>query len=126
MALYRLSALATIDIIDALAWSDVRFGEVARRRYEALIVTALHDVAADPLRPGSIGRPELGADVRSYHLSSSRQRARTVDGIVHRPRHLLLYRPIRADVIGIGRVLHDAMEIHRHLPTEFGDERIED
>ncbi|WP_246103356.1 hypothetical protein [Rhizobium straminoryzae] len=42
-------------------------------------------------------------------------------GIVRRPRHLILFRSIRPDLVGIGRVLHDSMELSRHLPPDFGD-----
>ena len=73
------------------------------------------------MRPGTIRRPELGEEVRSYHLRHSRDRAATPYGIVRRPRHLLLYRVISADVIGVGRILHDAMDIDQHVPTDFGD-----
>ena len=122
MVVYRLAGIAQADIVDLLAWTDENFGEIARLRYERLLVTAFRDVAAEPERINSIARPELGENVRSYHLRHSRERARTERGIVIRPRHLLLYRFARADLIGIGRVLHDAMEIDRHLPQEFGDE----
>lgn len=122
MAIYRLSRSAQADIVDLLAWTDENFGEIARLRYERLLVTAFRDVAAEPERINSIARPELGENVRSYHLRHSRERARTEHGLVVRPRHLLLYRFARADLIGIGRVLHDAMEIERPLPQEFGDE----
>lgn len=121
MAVFRLSATAEADIISVLAWTESHFGDVARRRYEMLLVTALRDVAADPERLGSAARPELGPGVRSYHLFHSRERSRTDDGVVHRPRHFLLYRVTNPDVIGIGRVLHDAMEIERHLPPDYGD-----
>ena len=105
-----------------LAWTSDRFGDIARRRYEALLITALRDLAADPGRNGTIPRPELGESVRSYHLRHSRDRARTAEGMVREPRHLLLYRVVRPDIIGIGRVLHDSMEPERHLPEDYGDE----
>jgi toxin ParE1/3/4 len=60
--------------------------------------------------------------VRSYHLRQSRARARTQDGLVRQPIHLLPYREMRADLMGIGRVLHDGMEIEAHLPGQYGDE----
>jgi toxin ParE1/3/4 len=60
--------------------------------------------------------------VRSYHLRHSRDRAHTAEGWVRQPRHLLLYRVMGPDRIGIGRVLHDRMEIEAHLPGQFGDE----
>ena len=116
MAGYRLTEAAETDIIEILAWSETEFGGAARRRYESLIVVALIDIADDPFRPGSIARPELGAGVRSWHLRGSRERARGPGGVVQRPRHFLIYRPIDADLIAIGRVLHDAMELERHLP----------
>jgi toxin ParE1/3/4 len=120
--IYRLSAAAEADIIDVLVYTQERFGDVARQRYEALLVAALRDIAADPQRPGSVARPELGFTVRSYHLRHSRGRARTPDGLVRRPRHLLLYRTVRPEMIGVGRVLYDGMEIERHLPRLYGDE----
>jgi len=115
MAVYRLTDAAEVDIIDILAWSETQFGEAARTRYERLIVTALLDIAGEPARPGSLARPELGADVRSWHLRGSRERARGPDGVVQRPRHFLVYRFIDPALIVIGRVLHDAMELERHL-----------
>ena len=59
------SAAAQTDLIDILAWTHEHFGDAARKRYEALIVAALRDVSAQPNRPGSIERPELGDGVRS-------------------------------------------------------------
>jgi toxin ParE1/3/4 len=114
MAQYRLSAVAQVDILDILAWSHEQFGEEARERYEALIVTALRDVAAQPDRPGGAERQELGANVRSWHLSLSRERARTQTGIVRNPRHFLIYRT-ESDTVVVGRILHDAMELARHI-----------
>lgn len=116
MARYRLSAAAQTDLVDILARTHENFGDAARKRYEALVVTALRDIASRPDRPGSIERPELGKGVRSWHLKLSRERARTHAGIVRRPRHLLIYRT-EADVIVVGRVLHDAMELAKHLDT---------
>jgi toxin ParE1/3/4 len=119
---YRLSATATQDIIQLLAYTQDRFGEIVRQRYEALLVAALRDVAADPERRGSVARSELGTGIRSYHLRHSSRGARTSDGIVRQPRHFLLYRITRPDLIGIGRVLYDGMEVARHLPNQYGDE----
>lgn len=117
MARYRLSAAAQTDLIDILAWTHEHFGEAARKRYETLLVAALRDVSSQPDRPGSLERPELGEGVRSWHLRLSRERARTDTGIVRRPRHFLVYRAV-SDVVVVGRVLHDAMELAQHLEPE--------
>ena len=117
MTQYRLSASAQSDILDILAWSHDQFGDEARIRYEALIVAALRDVAAQPDRPGSIQRPELGAAVRSWHLRLSREHARATTGIVRHPRHFLIYR-FEPGLVVVGRILHDAMELSRHLDPD--------
>ncbi len=116
---YRLAAAAQADIVQLLAHTERNFGPAARRRYQALLITALRAIAAEPERIGSIDRPELGEQVRSYHLRHSRDSAQTIDGSVRRPRHLLLYRCSSPALIEIGRVLHDAMEVERHLPADY-------
>lgn len=78
-------------------------------------------IANKPNRPDSADRPELGPSVRSYHLRHSKDRARTVGGLVRKPRHLLLYHTVVPGIVGVGRVLHDAMELERHLPADYGD-----
>ncbi|TWS93978.1 hypothetical protein [Reyranella sp. CPCC 100927] len=61
----------------------------------------------------------------AYQLSADaevdiRDLLRHANGIVVRLRHLILDRIATADLIGIGRILHDAMEMERHLPTDYG------
>jgi len=117
MVFYRLSATAQADVVDILAWTHEQFGEAARLRYESLIVAALRDVATQPDRLGSIERPELGAVVRSWHLRLSRGHVDTAAGVVRRPRHFLVYR-VEPALLVVGTVLHDAMELARHLDPE--------
>jgi toxin ParE1/3/4 len=114
MIRFRLSDAAQADVIDILAWTHEQFGESARLRYESLIVAAFRDLATQPDRPGSIERPELGAGVRSWHLRLSRHRLGADVGTVRRPRHFVIYR-VEPALLVDGRVLHDAMELERHL-----------
>jgi toxin ParE1/3/4 len=115
MARYRLTHAAQADIVSILAWSHEQFGEEARKRYEALIVTAIRDAAAQSDAVGRPDRPELGDGVFSWHLAHSR--TRSPGGIVHRPRHFLICRR-DGDILVVGRVLHDAMELRRHLDPQ--------
>jgi toxin ParE1/3/4 len=94
------------------------FAEDAALRYDALLTEALADIGDDPERPGSQQRPELAKGVLAYHLSFSRDRARSALGVVHRPRHFLIYRR-QGHVIEVLRVLHDARDLRRHLPEEY-------
>jgi toxin ParE1/3/4 len=112
MADYRLTRTARADIVSILAWSHEQFGAQARKRYETLIVTAIRDAASCRDDGGPTPRPELGEGVFTWHLARSRGHAPA--GRVHRPRHFLVCRR-DGDTLVIGRVLHDAMDLRRHI-----------
>lgn len=116
MSRYRLTHAAQADIVTILAWSHHQFGEEARRRYEALIAAAIRDAATrDGKGLGELLRPELGDGVFSWHLAQSRDRS--PGGAVRRPRHFLICRR-DGDVLVVGRVLHEAMELRRHVDSQ--------
>ena len=70
-------------------------------------------------RPGSQDKNDLQKGIRSYHLSFSRERARTAIGIVRNPRHFVVYRRREGkSVIDILRILHDGRGLQRHLHVE--------
>lgn len=119
MGSYRVSPAAERDIEEILARTHEQLGENARVRYEALLIRAILDVAASPERAGSQDRPEIAALVRTYHIRHSRDRVKNSIGKVKRPRHLLLYRTTARGPVEIGRVLHDGMDLARHLPEDY-------
>jgi toxin ParE1/3/4 len=121
LAILRLAPRARMDIAIILARAEENFGVAARQRYEALISASLRAIAADPFQLGSAARPEIGEGVRTYHLRHARARAKAA-GRVRTPRHFLLYRCASPDIVGVGRVLHEAMELSRHIPAVYGDE----
>jgi toxin ParE1/3/4 len=115
----RLTLPARRDIADLLDWSAEHFGPAGRRRYEALLETALRDIAANPARSGSREETQLGPGLRIYHLRLSRDRAKAKFGVVRTTRHILLYRcQPKENVVTVLRVLHDAMDLVRHVQTE--------
>ncbi|MSP84022.1 MAG: type II toxin-antitoxin system RelE/ParE family toxin [Alphaproteobacteria bacterium] len=107
----RVTAPAVADIEDVLLWSHERFGETGRRRYEALIGFALSDLAADPTRPTAQARPEIASEILTYHLRHGRTRVRRGGGIVHRPRHFIVFRLRPSDTVQVLRLLHDSMDL---------------
>jgi toxin ParE1/3/4 len=121
LALVRLSALAEDDIVAILARTEETFGEAARLRYEALLAVCLRTIAIDPKCPGSAGRPEIGEGIRTYHLRYGRARIPS-ERRVRKPRHFLLYRALKPELVGVGRILHDGMDLPQHVPEIFGDE----
>jgi toxin ParE1/3/4 len=101
-----------------LRLSQTQFGDQTRRRYQALILTALRAFADMPYRIGSQDRDELAPGLRSYHLVYSRQQGKHPHGRVKSPRHIVIYRVANDDVIEVVRLLHGAMEVQLHLPND--------
>jgi toxin ParE1/3/4 len=115
-----ISPAAMEDIEAVLGWTHAEWGKAASLRYEALLIQAILDVAKNPELPGSSIRLEISSSARTYHLFHSRNHVATDVGRVKRPRHFVLYR-VRADgTVEIGRVLHESMDLARHLPDELG------
>lgn len=102
----RLSKRAVQDIEGVLVYTQAQFGEQKYERYKALIRQALADIAADPYRLPARHRPEISADVRTFHMARRGKKAR----------QLFLYRVVQEEFVDIGRLLHDSMDIQRHRP----------
>jgi toxin ParE1/3/4 len=110
---------ARSDIASILAWTHENFGPQTLKRYSKLIETAIAEIAAHPDLAGSAKRPEIADNCRTYHLYHSRSRAAKRGSRIRAPRHFLLYRVADAGVVEIGRVLHDSVDLHKHLPAEY-------
>jgi toxin ParE1/3/4 len=85
----RLSPEAESDLNQLLQWSEEHFGQGAALRYAGLIIQALHDLEADPGRPGAKTLPKLQPGLLLYHLAGSRDRV--AGPRVKTPRHFILY-----------------------------------
>ncbi|RON45166.1 type II toxin-antitoxin system RelE/ParE family toxin [Pseudomonas frederiksbergensis] len=114
MPQYRITNAARADIVDILRFYRTQFGDQA----QALILSTLQSIAGTPYRTGCHDRDELVPDLRSYHHVYSRQQAKHPHGMVKSPRHIVFYRVANDDVIEVVKLLHDAMEVSSHLPTE--------
>ena len=91
---------------------------MTRIRYRALLRAAVEDVAADPVRRGSVERPELGSGVRTWRIRLSRYSSS--EPMVRNPRHFLVYRvDANEDTVTIGRVLHERMDLARHIDDQM-------
>lgn len=111
MPTYRLSHTAQADVASILRWSEEHFGYQAREAYEALLVAGLRDASTRSVTDAALARPDLGEGVFIWHLSLSRPRGK---GGVGNPRHLLVCRKT-GDILVVGRVLHDAMDLKLHV-----------
>ena len=59
-----------------------------------------------PNVPGSLERDEIADGLRSLHVARQGRRGR----------HFVIYRAAGDDTIEVVRILHDAMDIARHVP----------
>jgi toxin ParE1/3/4 len=118
---FRFSRSAQTDLAHILDVSAERWGDPARQRYQALLVGAMEQLAADPDGPLTRNRSELRSGVRSFHVRHTRRDA--VDERGRQPAHVIFYRARKAGIIEIVRILHERMDPVRHLnpvrePTE--------
>ena len=106
----RLTAAAEADFEEILRWTQEQFGEAQARIYAGTVSAALNDLAAGPNVIGARKRDDILKGIFTLHVARKG----------HKGRHFVMFRVGRTpdgDVIDVLRLLHDAMDLPRHLPT---------
>lgn len=103
----RLSAAAETDLREIIRWTTRQFGAAQARSYRQTILSAIRALENGPEAPGSKARDEIMPGVRTLHVARNGRRGR----------HFLIYKTSGSSIV-ILRVLHDSMELARHLPGE--------
>ena len=107
----RLAPQAEIDYLKILEASQARFGPRQADIYESHLVAAMAALESGPDLRGSVARDDIRPDLKTYHLARLGVPAR----------HLICYRARESGVIEIFRILHDAMDLQRHIPQPAPD-----
>jgi toxin ParE1/3/4 len=107
----RLGAVAEVDFANILKWTTENFGARQAGIYRDTLLQAIGELAKGPDAPGSKAREEIMPGLRALHVARHGRRGR----------HLLVYRAVEGRMIEIGRILHDQMELQRHLPFPPGE-----
>jgi len=105
----RLAAAANADFQDILSWTTETFGTGQARAYAETLSAAVEALTAGPGARGVRPREDIAEGLFTLHVARRRRRGR----------HFLVFRISRMegrDVIEVLRILHDAMDISRHLP----------
>ena len=102
----RLSTAAEADIADILDYTLESFGEAQTDLYGSLLAESLDALRNGPGIVGSRSREDILPGLYSLHIGRLGQKAR----------HLIFFRKDDGEIIEVLRVLHDAMELTRHLP----------
>jgi toxin ParE1/3/4 len=102
----RLSITADRDFASILRWTTQTFGPKQASDYRQTVVQAIRALGGGPNLPDSKARDEIQAGVRILRVARRGRRGR----------HILVYRVIDEGVIEVLRILHDAMDLGRHVP----------
>jgi toxin ParE1/3/4 len=101
----RLAQAAERDFQSILLWTAERFGKAQARRYRDILKAPLVSLSDGPTPPNWKARENIAPGLCSVHVAKP-------------GRHIVFYRIEGAGVIGVVRILHDAMDPMRHVPSE--------
>ena len=102
----RLGAAAEVDFANILKWTTENFGVRPSRVYRDTLVQAIGELADGPNVAGSRARDEIMTGLRTLHVARRGRRGS----------HFLMYRAAPNSTIEIVRILHDRMDLPRHVP----------
>lgn len=103
----RLGAAAEVDFANILRWTAENFGARQSRVYRGTLVQTIVDLAGGPDVAGSRARDEIMAGLRTLHVARRGRRGS----------HFLMYRVAPKNTIEVVRILHERMDLWRHVPS---------
>lgn len=105
----RLTASAEQDYEDILTWTLHHFGELQVVIYDETLSDALGALIAGPNILGVKHRDEIGAGIHTLHVARNGRKGR---------HFLILQIDHKAQTIDVLRILHDQMDLIRHLDDD--------
>lgn len=102
----RLSDQAESDLIEIIDWTSRTFGPRQADEYTETVTSAIEKLYSGPEPLGSKIRNDIRPGIRVLHVA---HRGRT-------GRHFLVYRVSKDKGIDILRMLHERMDLMRHIP----------
>ena len=106
----RLADAAGQDYQAILRWTVENFGRTQARTYAKTLSSALQDLSQGPTLAGVRPREEIGPGIHILHVARRGRKGR----------HFIVFRvdlTQDATVIEVLRLLHDSMDLPRHLPA---------
>ena len=102
----RLAEKAERDLLDALVWTTDQFGALQADDYLETLTLALEALTDGPNIVGSKVRDDIGLGIRTLHVAR----------LGRKGRHLVVFRMADGQFIDVIRLLHDSMDLAKHLP----------
>ena len=106
----RISAAAETDFQNIVRWTSEHFGERQARNYSDILSHAIEALTDGPQILGAKERNEIAKGIFTLHV--------TREGF--KGRHLVMFRvgiPAEPPIIDVLRLLHDSMDLPRHLSS---------
>ena len=107
----RLSESAQRDFDEIFLWTVEHFGIDQARAYRGVILDALQALREGPDIPGARLHPGLPRAFKTLHVARARKRGR----------HFIVFDASTKRRIDVLRILHDAMDLPRHVGAEDGN-----
>lgn len=104
----RLAEQAEQDLFEIIAWTVENFGTRQAEMYAetlSLAIEALQEGGPDIL--GAIAREDIGLGCRTLHVARHERKGR----------HFVVFRTTPEQTIEVLRLLHDSMDLTRHLSS---------
>jgi toxin ParE1/3/4 len=103
----RLAAQAVVDFSDIVTWTAQTFGERQAETYAETLTLAIETLHHGPEQLGSKARDDIMPGIRTLHVARHGRSGR----------HFVVYREASDQCIDILRLLHDNMDLARHVPA---------
>lgn len=105
----RLTQTAEADFQHIIRWTVTHFGRRQGKTYAKTLTLAISDLFNGPDILGVRQREDVGSGIFTLHVARKGRRGR----------HFLVFRvghSVSAPTIDVLRILHEAMDLERHLP----------
>ena len=104
----RLSQAAQADFSAIVAWTAAHFGDVQAQKYADILTLAIAALHEGPDVIGAKTRHEIDHGLMSLHVARMGRKGS----------HFVVFRVATENTIDVLRVLHESMDLMRHLQPE--------
>ncbi len=117
----RLAETAEADFAGIVNWTAARFGAAQALAYAETLSAAITELAYGPTIPGAVARDDIGKGIGSLHVARNGRKGRHF--VIFRVTKVIKVTKGRNErMIDVLRLLHDAMDLARHVPSLADDE----
>jgi toxin ParE1/3/4 len=102
----RLALQAELDFSEIISWTLENFGERQAGTYAETLILAIEALHDGPDQLGTRARDDIEPGMRSLHVARQGRSGR----------HFVLFRAAEDQYIDVLRLLHDSVDLARHIP----------